>query len=126
MIAVAERRRALVVEDEIMVAMHIEDLLIDLGVDVVLLATEFEQAIFSAATQAEIDFAVLDINLGGHASFPVAAILRGRGIPFLFASGYGSKGVIEDYKDEIRLQKPFRERDLARALARLRPAAARR
>ena len=125
MIAVAERRRALVVEDEIMVAMHIEDLLIDLGVDVVLLATEFEQAIFSA-TQAEIDFAVLDINLGGHASFPVAAILRGRGIPFLFASGYGSKGVIEDYKDEIRLQKPFRERDLARALARLGPAAARR
>ncbi|HVB88767.1 MAG TPA: response regulator [Beijerinckiaceae bacterium] len=116
-----QKPRALIVEDEIMVAMHIEDLLTELGCEVVLLATSLDQALFSAS-EAEIDFAVLDINLGGRASFPVAAVLRERGIPFLFASGYGSKGVEDGYKDEIRVQKPFRERDLAEAIARLGPA----
>ena len=115
----AELRRALVVEDEIMVAMYVEDLLTELGFEVAGLATGLEQAL-PLAREGAFDFAVLDINLGGRLSFPVADVLRARGIPFLFASGYGSKGVNDNYKDAVRIQKPFRRRDLVQAIERLR------
>jgi CheY-like chemotaxis protein len=110
-------RRALVVEDEILVAMYVEDLLTDLGFEVVAVATELEEALPLARDKA-LDLAVLDVNLNGKLSFPVAEVLRERRIPFLFASGYGSKGLIEAYKDAVRIQKPFRSRDLALAIAR--------
>ncbi len=112
-------RRVLVVEDEVMVAMYVEELLSDLGYESVVVATGLDQAL-SLAREAAFDFAVLDINLGGRLSFPVADVLRARGIPFLFASGYASKGVNDNYKDAVRIQKPFRSRDLARAIDRLR------
>ncbi len=108
----AEPRRALVVEDEIMVAMYVEDLLTDLGFEVAGLATGLDQAL-ALAREGSFDFAVLDINLAGRLSFPIADVLRERGIPFLFASGYGSKGVSEDYRNAIRIQKPFLSHDLA-------------
>ncbi len=114
----AELRRALVVEDEIMVAMYVEDLLTELGFEVAGLATGLEQAL-PLAREGAFDFAVLDINLAGQLSFPVADVLRERGIPFLFASGYGSKGVSDAYRDAIRIQKPFISRDLADAIARI-------
>jgi CheY-like chemotaxis protein len=87
----AEVKRALVVEDEIMVAMYVEDLLTDLGYEVAAIATGFEQAL-PLARDGSFDFAVLDINLAGRLSFPIADVLRERGIPFVFASGYGSRG----------------------------------
>jgi CheY-like chemotaxis protein len=109
----------LVVEDEVMVAMYVEELLGDLGYDTVVVATALDQAL-SLAREAAFDFAVLDINLNGRQSFPVADVLQARGIPFLFASGYGSKGVNDNYKDAVRIQKPFRSHDLARAIDRIR------
>ena len=112
-------RPVLVVEDEVMVAMYVEDLLGELGYDSVVVATGLDQAL-SLAHEAAFDFAVLDINLNGRLSFPVADVLRARGIPFLFASGYGSKGVNDNYRDAVRIQKPFRSHDLARAIDRLR------
>ena len=115
----ASLRRALVVEDEMMVAMYVEDLLTDLGYEVAGVATNLDQAL-PLAREGAFDFAVLDINLAGQLSFPAADVLRQRGIPFLFASGYGSKGLIEDYRTAIRIQKPFRSQDLARAISRLR------
>jgi DNA-binding response OmpR family regulator len=114
----AQLRRALVVEDEIMVAMYVEDLLTDLGFEVAGLATGLDQAL-PLAREGEFDFAVLDINLAGQVSFPIADVLRARGIPFLFASGYGSKGVTESYRDAIRIQKPFLSRDLAQAIEKI-------
>ena len=111
-------RRALVVEDEIMVAMYVEDLLTELGFEVAGIATGLEQAL-PLAREGEFDFAVLDINLAGQLSFPVADVLRERGIPFLFASGYGSRGLNEDYRSAIRIQKPFLSRDLAQAIAKI-------
>jgi DNA-binding response OmpR family regulator len=111
-------RRALVVEDEVMVAMYVEDLLTELGFEVIGIATGLDQAI-PLAREAEFDFAVLDINLAGEMSFPVADVLRERGIPFLFASGYGSKGLIDDYRTATRIQKPFRSSDLAKAIERI-------
>jgi CheY-like chemotaxis protein len=115
--AAASPSRALVVEDEIMVAMYIEDLLTDLGFEVVALATDLDKAL-PLARQAELDLAVLDINLNGRTSFPVAEVLRERRIPFLFASGYGSKGLLERWRDAVRIQKPFRGEELAQAIAR--------
>src|SRR4028118_330858 len=99
-------RRALIVEDEIMVAMYVEDLLTELGFEVAGLATSLDQAL-PLAKAGEFDFAVLDINLAGQVSFPVADALRERGIPFLFASGYSSKGLSEAYRGAVRIQKPF-------------------
>jgi CheY-like chemotaxis protein len=114
----AEARRALIVEDEIMVAMYVEDLLTELGYEVAGLATGLDQAL-PLAREGEFDFAVLDINLAGKTSFPVADVLRERGIPFLFASGYSSKGLNDEYRNAIRIQKPFLSRDLAHAIARI-------
>jgi CheY-like chemotaxis protein len=111
-------RRALVVEDEVMVAMYVEDLLTDLGYEVAAIATGFDQAL-PLARDGVFDFAVLDINLAGRLSFPIADVLRDRGIPFLFASGYGSKGVSDEYGNAVRIQKPFASRDLAQAIARI-------
>ena len=111
----ANMRRALVVEDEIMVAMYVEDLLTELGYEVAGLATSLDQAL-PLARGGEFDFAVLDINLAGQTSFPVADALRERGIPFLFASGYSSRGVSEAYRDAVRIQKPFLSQDLEQAI----------
>jgi DNA-binding response OmpR family regulator len=109
-------RRALVVEDEILVAMYVEELLTELGYEVVAIATELEQALPVASAET-LHVAVLDINLNGKLSFPVADVLRARGIPFLFASGYGSKGLADGYKGAVHIQKPFRIQDLAAAMA---------
>jgi CheY-like chemotaxis protein len=116
---VGQLRRALVVEDEVMVAIYIEDLLAELGYEVVAVATRLDRAL-ALARQGGFDFAVLDINLDGQMSFPVADVLREQGIPFLFASGYGSKGVNDNYHHAVRIQKPFRSSELVQAINRLR------
>ncbi|HEX8444805.1 MAG TPA: response regulator [Allosphingosinicella sp.] len=110
--------RVLIVEDEMLVAMNIEDMLLDLGHEVAGLAGRLAPAL-SLASEAELDLAMLDVNLAGEQSFPVADILIGRGIPFLFATGYGIKGIPEAYRDRPVLQKPFRAQDLGEALARI-------
>ena len=114
--ALPDRRlRVLIVEDEMLVAMNIEDMLLDLGHEVAGLAGRLDAAI-ALASEAEFDLAMLDVNLAGEASFPVARILADRGIPFLFATGYGIKGVAEEYRSYPVLQKPFRAHDLDQAL----------
>ena len=112
---VERRLRILIVEDEMLVAMNIEDMLLDLGHEVAGLASRLEPAL-SLAGEAEFDLAMLDVNLAGQTSFPVAQILAGRGIPFLFATGYGFKGIAEEFRSYPVLQKPFRAQDLALAL----------
>ena len=111
--------RVLVVEDEMMVSMLIEDMLTDLGCTVVGPAARLDEAI-ELATTSEIDCAVLDVNLGGQPIFPLADLLRERGRPFAFATGYGDAGVRDVDKGTPVLQKPFREGDLARVLGELR------
>jgi CheY-like chemotaxis protein len=113
----AERRRLriLIVEDEMLVAMNIEDMLIELGHEVAGIASRLDAAL-GAAGGGGFDAAVLDVNLAGERSFPVANLLAARGIPFLFATGYGAQGIEEDYRGWPVLQKPFRAADLAAAL----------
>jgi CheY-like chemotaxis protein len=110
-------RRALVVEDEVLVGMLIEEMLRELGYEIAGLSTHLDQAVTLARTVA-FDFALLDINLNGQQSFPVADAVRARGLPLLFATGYGSRIVPEPYRDAPSLQKPFNLADLKAALQR--------
>lgn len=71
------------------------------------------------ARERFIDVAVLDVNLGGEPSFPVADALRTRGIAFTFASGYGVDGLPPEYRAEAVLQKPYGTKALLRLLTSL-------
>ena len=107
--------KVLVVEDEALVSMLVEDMLTDLGCAIVGPAAEIEEALRLAGS-ADIDAALLDVNLGGLPIFPVADALKARGVPFAFASGYGEAGLSDDHRGAAVLQKPFREADLRRVL----------
>ena len=103
--------RILVVEDEMTIALLIEDMLTEMGHEVVALAMRLQPALVHAQT-ADIDFAILDINLDGKQSFPVADILTSRGVPFTFASGYGSTGLEIKFAQAPTLAKPYQPDDL--------------
>ena len=110
--------RVLVVEDEMMVSMLIEDMLGDLGCTVIGPASRLDEAM-ALADAVELDCAVLDVNLGGQPIFPLADLLRAKGAPFAFATGYGDAGLRDVDRGSPVLQKPFREADLARVLSQL-------
>jgi CheY-like chemotaxis protein len=117
----AERRlRILIVEDEMLLAMNIEDMLLDLGHEVAGIASRLEPAL-ALAREAAFDVAMLDVNLAGDRSFPVAELLAARGIPFLFATGYGRDGIDEPWRNRPVLQKPFRAAELLAAIEALAP-----
>ncbi len=110
-------RRVLVVEDEMMIAMLVEDMLAELGCSVVGPAHALEAALDLARTEVEIDAALLDVNLAGEPVFAVADALREKGVPAIFSTGYGDAGLRDVDRGAPVLQKPFRAGDLARALA---------
>ena len=110
-------RHVLVVEDESTVLMLVEDMLEDLGFTVDS-AMQLSEAM-PIARSAALDLAILDINLGEERSYPIADALSARGIPFVFATGYGSKGLDPAYRGFPVVQKPFRRQDLAAAVKRV-------
>ena len=112
----ARPRRVLVVEDEVIVGMRFEDMLEDLGCEVAAISTHLEQALHLART-LDIDLAILDVNLRGTQSFPVADVLSVRSVPFLFATGYGAQILKPPYSGMPTLQKPFQLDDLRQILA---------
>jgi CheY-like chemotaxis protein len=109
-------RRILVVEDEMMIAMLVEDMLAELGCAVVGPAHALDSALDLARSEPGLDAALLDVNLGGQPVFAVADALRERGVPAIFSTGYGDAGLREIDRGSLVLQKPFRAGDLARAL----------
>ncbi len=104
-------RRILVVEDEVLIAMQIEEILLDLGCVVVGAVGRLDAALELAADQA-LDAAILDVNILGGLVYPVAERLSARGIPFMLASGYSNWALPEPLRDLPRLMKPFRRREL--------------
>ena len=117
-------QRILVVEDEMMIAMLIEDMLLDLGHEVVGVAQSLSSALTMAEAKAgQYDLAILDINLAGEQSFPVARRLMEAGIPFMFATGYGAQGPEEPFAAVLTLKKPFRQEDLSLAVSKAAKAA---
>ena len=106
--------QVLVVEDEAMVSMVIEDFLDTLGCRVVSSA-RLDDAMEKARV-LPLDAAVLDVNLAGELSYPVAQILRARGVHVVFATGYGRAGLPPELQDIAVLSKPFRIQQVADAL----------
>ena len=95
----------LLVEDEMCLAMMLQDLLEDAGYRVVK-ASRIPAAL-SLAEEEDIDAAILDVNVAGRDVFPVADQLRRRGVPFMFASGYGDRGLPGEFRGYPMLQKPY-------------------
>src|SRR3954469_25007175 len=107
--------RVLVVEDEALIAMLIEDMLHDSGGEMVGSASKLTDALDLACT-AQADVALLDLKLRGGLAYPVADVLRQRGVPIVFTSGYGSAGLIERFQDCPILDKPFDQHSLEKAI----------
>jgi CheY-like chemotaxis protein len=109
--------RILLVEDEAIIAMTAEDMLEELGCTVTATASSLDEAL-AAAENTAFDIALLDINLNGAASLPVAARLRAAGRPFVFTTGYGAAGSGAEFADVPLVTKPYQLSDLEAAIAR--------
>ena len=105
--------RVLLVEDEPIIAMTAEDMLEVLGCTVVATAATLAEAL-AAAERGDFDIALLDIDLAGVESHPVADRLTEAGCPFVFTTGYG----IEAARGAPVLAKPYQLSDLETAIAR--------
>ena len=112
----AAGKNVLVVEDEIMIRLLLEDMLGDLGYNIAAAVGRVDDAVKVART-GEFDVAILDVNLNGQTVSPVAEILEARGLPFVFATGYGERGLPERFSNRPTLQKPFQQENLGRILA---------
>lgn len=99
--------RVLIVEDEGLVALLIEDLLTDLGCEVVASCDSIRSAMEWLERGSAPDGALLDVNLGGELVYPVAEALARLEIPFVFVTGYGAEGIAPPFKGRPTIKKPF-------------------
>jgi CheY-like chemotaxis protein len=107
--------RVLVVEDEMTVAMLIEDMVCELNYDVAAVVSRLEDAM--ALLDADnFDLAILDVHLNGQTVFPFASELDRREIPYFFATAYGTRGIPAPFRAHMVLQKPFGPVELRTAL----------
>jgi CheY-like chemotaxis protein len=109
--------RVLMVEDEVFIAMVLDDLLSDAGYEV--------HGVTSLAEGLRVskidgfDAAILDVNLGRDLVFPLAEQLREQGVPFVFASGYGKEEIPQDFHNYETLLKPYDSKTMLKAIATL-------
>jgi len=113
--------RVLVVDDEVLITMLVADMLDELGCETVGPAHDLSEALDLARAE-DIDWAILDLMLGGTHSYPVADVLSKRQVPFAFATGYGSADLKPEFGGATVLQKPFRVAEIAAALETIRTA----
>lgn len=107
-------REIFVVEDDVLIAMLLEEMLDDLGYHVCASMPDLDQAL-EAAQALEFDAAILDVSLAGQSSLPVAQILEARGKPYLFATGYGAAPEGSRSGSAV-LKKPFQLSELENAM----------
>ena len=107
--------RVLIVEDEMLIAMDIEQTLKALGCDVLGPIASLKHAL-RVATAEPFDAAFLDVTIRNDFVYPVAEMLLERGIPFVLASGYGKWALPESMREHLRLTKPFTTKDLETAV----------
>ena len=113
-------RRIIVVEDEALLAMDMQFALEDEGADVIGPALSLEQALDAVSRNAEIDGAILDVDLAGHEVYPVASILIDRGVPIVFHTGHGSPTrLAEMFPGSVTFSKPTLPETLILALLRI-------
>lgn len=116
------QNRVLILEDEPLIAMLLEDYLAQAGYDVVAVASTVEEA-GSCVDSLQFDLAIVDVNMQGRQTFAIAERLIAKGVPFMFATGYGSHALPETFRSLPVLNKPFTEEDLLGALEKLRTSA---
>jgi DNA-binding response OmpR family regulator len=107
--------KVLIVEDETLISFLIEDMLHELGCAEIWHAAAVKQALAILDDRCP-DVALLDVNLGHELVYPLAARLEEEQIPFVFATGYGRKGLAERWSDRPVVQKPFAREALEAAL----------
>lgn len=108
-------RRILIVEDDPFIALALEEILSEHGLIVVGPARDLRAALDLAAG-AQIDIALLDVNVGSEKIDPVADLLAQRACPFLFVTGYGKVDLPEGRLSCAFIEKPFHIEDLIKAL----------
>jgi CheY-like chemotaxis protein len=108
--------RVLIIEDEMLVAMTIEDALSDAGFAVAAITGRVPDALALLEADQNIDAAVMDLNLAGEATGCVADRLRQLDIPFLVVTGYGAAGLPAHHKMTPVITKPFQPERLVDAL----------
>lgn len=106
----------LIVEDEFMIADDLMHMLESLGSQVVGPAPTVGEAL-ALIDGAEIELAILDVNLGGEKAFPIADALKARDIPFVFATGYDRSALPAEYADTPRCEKPIDPVQMSRVLS---------
>ena len=113
--AAAKGLKVLVVEDEAIIRMMVVGMLEELGHTIAAEAGHLDKAI-ELARSADFDIAVLDVNVDGKFITPLAEVIKARGLPIIFATGYGLAGVPEEFRDFPTLQKPFQIDSLAKII----------
>lgn len=108
--------KVLVLEDNALVAMHLEEMLSEAGCQVVAMIDNVKGAHEFIRSHA-VDAAVLDVNLKGEKVFSVAEELMARQVPFVFSSGYGERFLPPQFDAAPHLSKPFEPETLWRTLA---------
>jgi DNA-binding response OmpR family regulator len=108
--------RVLLVEDDVMICLLFEDMLLELGCEIIGPAGDVRRATDLARSHEGIDVAILDVHLAGQLVFPVADILTERGVPFLFATGLGVGGLPVEWQGHPTVQKPMSMQQLADSL----------
>jgi CheY-like chemotaxis protein len=109
-------RTVLIVEDEPAIGLALEDMLETLGLLVVGVAVRVQQGLDLVQARAPA-FAILDVNLKGELSYPIADALADRGVPYVFATGYGDVAHPARHKHVLTLTKPYSLLDIQKAIA---------
>ena len=116
----AEGKRIFVAEDETLIAMVLEDMLSDLGFEIAGSAQSVENAMELIRLPGKIDAAIIDIELNNEKSWPIAAALAERDVPFAFATGYGRGARVDPrFSTAPILDKPFDTESLNQVLSQL-------
>jgi DNA-binding response OmpR family regulator len=108
-------RRVLIIEDEMLIALMLQDMVADAGFAVEGIATSLPAGI-DLARSANAQLAILDINLNGEEAWPIADILRARGVRLIFSTGYGASSLKPEYEYIPKLVKPYEQANLAAAI----------
>jgi CheY-like chemotaxis protein len=111
--ASSNKLSVLIVEDETMIRVLLCDMLVELGHEIAGQAGRVDEALTLVCSPLAFDLAILDVNLDGKTVEPIAAAVERRGLPFVFATGYGEAGVPERFRGRPFLEKPFAIADLS-------------